>query len=58
MTKTKISDVFLWVSGQSTNRTKLDLLGGGTQVAPHASGTSGRFINEKLTEEPHFTVHD
>lgn len=30
----------------------------GFQVTPHVSGASGRFINEKLTERPHFTIDD
>lgn len=30
----------------------------GLQVAPHVSGAGGRFINEKLTERPHFTIDD
>lgn len=36
----------------------LGLASRGLQVAPNASGASGRFINGKLTERPHFSIDD
>lgn len=62
---TKISavrEVSFSVFGKRTERPYMcSLLGRtprGLQVAPHVSGAGGRFINEKLTERPHFTIDD
>lgn len=62
---TKISavqEVRFFVFGRCTERpymcSPLGLTSRSLQVAPHVSGASGRFINEKLTERPHFTIDD
>lgn len=49
----------LYLGGAQGERACAALLGltsRGHQVAPHASGVRGRFINGELTERPQFTI--
>lgn len=55
---TKISavqEVSFFVFGKCS---LLGLASRGLQVALHVSGASGRFINGKLTQRPHFSIDD